>query len=332
MRLKGHYQITLNGFQCYKETYDAMFPVAPGEGYGDEVFFQIGLRHLDANGEDINPRTDRRTKTIGAKGGGRYQFGSATDMFGITNDGGIATGDMFPSANDPWKKPQPFVNQIQVPPFLISEIDLISDWAGDRTDVWTNRKVTHENVLFVTPTIWEDDPGQGIFQQYIDWQAGVDREFGQKAKEAFGGVWPIAEPVFDMVSLVIQTAETLPNWLGKPVTRPIGTQVKKTGNTSIELSFDPQVLILSQASAEAIFRQDVGYGFSVHPMRYIDGGKLDGDYEFYIGVERIGPLVEIAPDGVETEVTPSGPIALSTISRIGRIPRPLSLSGSPIRH
>lgn len=313
MRLQGHYRISLNGFECRTETYDAMVPIAPAEGFGDEIFFQIEYRHLDSNGAEIEPPVRRRTKTIGARGGGRYEYGSATDAFSITHLGGIATGDMFPGPQ-PWLRTNPFPNPQDVPPLSIWEGDLTSNWDGERTDIWINRPVTHENILFITPTIWESDPGQSLMQTWAQWQARADAEFGPKAKQIVSGVWPLTAPVFDAVSLGIQTANTLVDLLGTPATRPIGTQITRLDASHFELSFTPQVLDLSQARAEQIYRTaKIGGAFGVEPFLYQDSTEFHGDYQFWLEVERVGPLRQLDAVGGPLDVTPTGPVAPSTI-------------------
>jgi hypothetical protein len=293
MRLQGHYRVSLNGFRCNTATWDTAFALPPEEGFGDEVFFQIEYRIVDSAGELLEPPTRRQTKTIGAAGGGRHQFGSATDITGLIRFGGIASGDEFPGTHPEMRRePFPDPNADDVPPLLIWAGDLVSDWQGDRTDYWIGRQVKHEKVVFITPTICERDPGEAALDGWITWQVGADAKFGAKAKQIVGGIWPLAAPVFDAVSLGIQTAGTLDQVRGKAGTRPIGTQRDPATG---ELFFTPQVLDLSQARAEQIISEDLGYGLGVRQFHAQDSDEFHGDYVFWLQVERLGPLRELPP-------------------------------------
>ncbi|MBP7999569.1 MAG: hypothetical protein KA338_09960, partial [Chloroflexi bacterium] len=101
--------------------------------------------------------------------------------------------------------------------------------------------------MFITPTIWERDPGEDMLDGWLQWQVRADAQFGPKAKEIVSGVWPIAAPIFDAVSLGIQTVGSLSDIRGQAGTRPIGTQ--RDPVTGI-LSFKPVVLDLTQTRAE----------------------------------------------------------------------------------
>lgn len=150
--------------------------------------------------------------------------------------------------------------------------------------------MAHEKIVLITPTIWEQDPGQAALDGWLDWQVTADAQFGQKAKAIVSGVWPLAAPVFDAVSLGIQTLGTTEQIKGRAGTRPIGTQI---GAETLTLT--PQVLDLSQARAEQMLSVDTGYGPGVRPFVYQDADVLKGDYEFWVQVERVGPLVELPP-------------------------------------
>lgn len=127
MRLQGHYRVSLNGFRCNVATWDTAMPWPPEEGFGDEVRFQIEIREVDANGALLQPPSRRLTRPIGAAGAGRYQFGSAKDWTGLIAYGGIASGDEFPGPQ-PWRRRDPFPHPDDVPPILVWEGDLVSDW------------------------------------------------------------------------------------------------------------------------------------------------------------------------------------------------------------
>ncbi len=214
----------------------------------------------------------------------------------------------------------PFQNPTDVPPLLIWEGDLVSDWEGEHTNHWIGRGVTHENIVFITPTIWERDPGEDMLDGWLQWQVRADAQFGPKAKEIVSGVWPIAAPIFDAVSLGIQTVGSLSDIRGQAGTRPIGTQ--RDPVTGI-LSFKPVVLDLTQTRAEQIIARNEGYGFGVRQYSYRDAEVFDGDYVFWLQVERVGILRELPPHSGSTPASPINPGGGSGISRLTPVSTPL---------
>ncbi len=317
MRLLGRYRVSLNGFRCNISTWD---DALNRDGFGDEVFFQIEYRYADSNGDPMGAPVSRVTRTIGAPGNGRYAFGTAKDFFGNLQYG-IASGDEFPGPH-PYKRVEPFPNPEDVPPLLIWEGNLVSDWDGEHTDYWIGRQVTHENIVFITPTIWERDPGSDAMEGWLQWQVKADAQFGQKAKEIVSGRWPLAAPVFDAVSLGIQTVGSLDNIRGRAGTRPIGTQ--RDENTGM-LSFTPKILTLTQAHAEEIIATKLGNEAGVLPYNYKDADVFDGDYDFWLQVERVGILRELPPQSGSTPASPISPGGSSVISR-------LAPAGTPLIH
>lgn len=314
MRLLGHYRVSLNGFRCNNTTWD---DALNRDGFGDEVFFQIEYRYADGNGNMVEEPVRRETRTIGAPGNGRYIFGSARDIFGNLQFG-IASGDEFPGPR-PWERREPFPHPEDVPPLHLWEGDLVSDWEGEHTDYWIGRRVTHENIVFFTPTIWERDPGEDAMTGWLRWQVAADAEFGLKAREIVSGVWPLAAPVFDAVSLGIQTAGTFSEVVGQAGTRPVGTQRDPATG---ELSFIPKVLDLSQARAEEIISRNEGYGFGIRQFSYRDADLFRGDYVFWLQVERVGVLRELPPQvgSVPAGLTPPGSDSMIDVTALEATP------------
>jgi hypothetical protein len=165
---------------------------------------------------------------------------------------------------------------------------------------WEGNLEKNENVVFITPTIWEWDSGQSNWTGWIQWQVNTDTQFGQKAKDIVAGRWPLAGPVFDAVSLGIQTFGTLQSGgvIGNSGLRPIGMQPDAGGNT---YSFNPQVLVLTFDIAENIVNsQPSGLGPRVMVLRYWEDKYWRGDYVLYLQVERVGavyPDVNLDKDG-----------------------------------
>jgi hypothetical protein len=197
----GRYRVSVNGFRCGAETWD---DALNWDGKHDEVQISTSCKYVDKNGQVIY-KVEKTSPVMGDTNGfvGRVQAGSASSQ------GGIVSGDSFPSAS-PWIRSGTFPNPVDAPPFIAWEGDLDKD----------------EHVVFITPTIWEWDPGQSNWTGWLQWQVNTDTQFGQKAKEIVAGKWPMAGSVFDAVSLGIQTIGTLQSGgvLGNSGIRPIGMQ------------------------------------------------------------------------------------------------------------
>src|SRR4030095_15380561 len=112
--------------------------------------------------------------------------------------------------------------------------------------IWEGPLTKGEQVVFITPTIWEWDSGQSMWEGWVQWHQETDAKFGEKAKEVVTQVWPPAQWVFPAISLGIQTAATLFNVggpLGRSGSRPIGFKqdlsMDPNGKT---FSFNPWIL------------------------------------------------------------------------------------------
>ncbi|MBI4000699.1 MAG: hypothetical protein HY348_02820 [Nitrospira defluvii] len=155
--------------------------------------------------------------------------------------------------------------------------------------------------MFITPTIWEWDPGQDFWTGLIDWFRKTDDKFGKRAKEIFAGQWPAIGWIFDAASLGIQALATIPGmWSigGKSMNRPIGCQ-RKPGDPDGVL-FNPQTLVLTYDMAMLLQAENPhGKGNGILSIRYSDDPFLKGDYTVYLQVDTVpGPdtLVDPFPD------------------------------------
>jgi hypothetical protein len=209
------YRLAINGFTCLSETWD---DAMNADGQHDEVFFRVNTKVADGAGA-VKANSDVDSVVMGDIQGfsNRIQVGSAHGFLGRTT-GGIISGDSYPT-------PTPYIRSADLdakaaadrrlfPPYTI--------WEGDLSEADTD-------VVFVTPTIWEWDPGSGAADGWLEWQKNTDAKFGARAKDIYGGVYPVAKPVFDMVSLGIQTFATLAGlWspFGKSMRRPIGAAAR----------------------------------------------------------------------------------------------------------
>lgn len=187
---QGNYEIYINGFTCTNPTWD---DVLNGDGFGDEVFFAVNTQIRDGVSGALLAASEVTSDVAGDAHGfpNRIQAGSGRDILGSLR-GGFVQGDNYPD-NTPWIQAFNPAGR-NFPPYKI--------W-GD-TLVQGESKVT-----FLTPTICELDPSASALQGWIEWLARTDATFGAKAKDVFGGLFPQARPIFDAVSLGIQTFATL---------------------------------------------------------------------------------------------------------------------------
>jgi len=259
----SRYRATINGFWCRNETWD---DALNWDGKHDEVFLSINRKEVDANGNELRPVLNTESEIFGDTWNlpNRVQAGSAS------NRGGLVSGDKFPS-DTPWQRSS--INTSRVPPYLVWEGDLA---AGER-------------MVLLTPTIWEWDPGAGFWDGWLDWQVKVDATYGKRAKEIFGGIWPVAKPVFDAVSLGIETVGTLAGlWspLGQSMRRPIG--LRRDPNNPDGSLFNPTTIALNSETAEFMINDNPqGLGKGVVELLYEDDPYLRGVYSVFVQVEKI---------------------------------------------
>jgi hypothetical protein len=258
------YRVTINGFWCRNETWDDVFN---WDGKHDEVFLAVNTKIVDASG-NVLQNFDQESELMGDtwRLPNRVQAGSASDR------GGIISGDKFPAVDRPWLRTGP-INGLRVPPYTIWEGELVPD----------------QTMVLLTPTVWEWDPGAGFWDGWLDWQVQTDAQYGKRAQEIFGKIWPVSSPVFDAVSLGIQTVGSLAGmWspLGQSVRRPIGTR-RDPGNPDGTV-FNPTTIALNSETAQFLSSNDLqGYGRGIVEIRYQDDPYLRGVYSMFVQVEKL---------------------------------------------
>jgi len=261
------YRVTINGFWCHNETWDDAFN---WDGKHDEVFLDVSTRTLDGGGQTLGIATSSESEVFGDTWNipNRVQVGHASDR------GGIISGDRFPDNKTPWVRPGGVVNDRRVPPYTI----------------WEGELPPGEKMVMLTPTLWEWDPGAGFWDGWLDWQVQVDDTYGKRAKEIFGSIWPVSKPVFDAVSLGIQTVGTLGGlWspLGQSRRRPVG--LHRDPENPEGFLFNPKTIALDSKSAEYLVQDDPnGLGRGILSIAYADDAYLRGVYTIYVQVERFG--------------------------------------------
>jgi len=259
------YRVKINGFRVIQETYDDLLE---RDGKRDEVQISILTTVLDKDGKLIGVPSEKTTPIMGDTNqlANRVQAGSASSL------GGLRTGDSFPDEPMPWLPATPTSPERDYPPYVIWEGELPED--GSRS-------------VLITPTILEYDFGTDFWTQALGVLKQIDDEFGQKAKAAFGTLFPVAAPVFDAVSVGIQTAAALPRFLGNPGTRPIG--MTPAPDDPSQYVYRPKMLGLNAATAAGIAATNYLPGKAgLFSTAYQDAPGLgDGRYELYIQVEDI---------------------------------------------
>jgi hypothetical protein len=259
------YRMTINGFWCHNETWD---DALNWDGKHDEVFLAVNTKTVSPDGT-VQHNLDSEGELMGDTWNlpNRIQAGSASDR------GGIVSGDKFPPGPKPWER-SAALNSGRYPPYVIWEDDLEPG----------------QDMVIVTPTIWEWDPGVGFWDGWLAWQVQTDKEYGQRAKDIFGKIWPVSKPVFDAVSLGIQTVGTLAGlWspLGKSQRRPIGIQ--RNPDDPDGFVFNPASIALNTETADYLVagnRQGLGSG--IVELSYQDDPYLRGVYSLFVQVERLG--------------------------------------------
>jgi hypothetical protein len=266
----GRYRVVMNGFRCNTETLDDMMQF---DGKRDEVFISYSIRCLDKNGQMIGREKTGQSPIMGDTLNQPNRIGAGS----ASTNGGIRTGDGFPSAS-PWIRSIPLSSARDYPPMVL--------WEGELTQ--------GENVVFITPTIWEwdDAASQNLVEGGLQWLNDTDAQFGAKAKTIVTGVYPVAGPVFDAVSLGIKTANTLfgvSGPIGNSGSRPIGFEqdLDKDPNGKA-FSFRPKVVALTRDVAEALIAQG---SFDADKGRvdviYSEHKHFQGNYTLYLQVERV---------------------------------------------
>lgn len=269
--MADRYRVSVNGWRCTSETYDNMWQT---DGKRDEVFVHTDVRCMDTQGTVlIRDEGDSRLMGDTWRLPNRIKAGNADTVWG-----GIQSGDSFPDNATPWDRSRTGLRNDMVPPYKV--------WEGEVND---------DTVVFIAPSLWEWDGGRGWAETFVDWIVDTDTAYGAKAKDVFGGLFPVAAPVFDAVSLVIQTVGTLTGqWglLGADQTRPIGLEAHPDDPKSFRYQY--RALTLTPALAQLASEYEGSKGRGVLTIPFVDDPKLLGRYELYVQVEKLvgtGPSV-----------------------------------------
>jgi hypothetical protein len=274
----GKYEVAINGFTCIAETWDDLLNQ---DGNHDEVYFVVNTKVVSGSSGSTLYNFDATSAVMGdINFPGRIYAGSGKTSQGIQS-GGLMSGDSYPPG-PPWLQVTGPTGR-NFPPYTI--------WEGELSE-------GDDKVTFLTPTIWELDFGGDAVQGWVEWQARTDSTFGARAKEAYGKIWPTSIPVFEAVSVGIQTFATIPgiwNPAGSPRSRPIGLQ-RDPGDPN-GTTFNPLIIMLTYETAEYLVNSSpVGKGKGVFGYRYLDDPMLRGDYQVWFQIRKVGGS-NVWPDG-----------------------------------
>lgn len=259
----SRYRAAINGFWCHNETWD---DALNGDGKHDEVFLDVNVKVVDQSGAVLQ-NFDSESELMGDtwRLPNRIQAGSASDR------GGIVTGDKFP-ASQPWRRTGG-LNDQRFPPYAI--------WEGELREGL--------DMVLLTPTIWEWDPGTGFWDGWLAWQVQTDNTYGKRAKDIFGKIWPVSAPIFDAVSLGIQTVGSMAGiWspFGQSMRRPVGTR-RNPADPDGTL-FNPITIALNTETADFLSSSNLqGYGTGIVELRYADDPYFRGVYSIFVQIEKL---------------------------------------------
>lgn len=252
----GEFRVTINGFRVMAETWD---DASQRDGKRDEVFLKTGITVAAPSGSYFN---EASSPVLGDVNGhnGRIRAGSASDR------GGLRTGDSFPTST-PWVRQG--LNDQEYPP----------------CSVWQGRLTQGEDVVLLTPTIWEWDPGDSVVRGWLKWGAETAAKIKDRLPDLLGPVKPIVDAVSLGLDVVVTGFDPF-GLFGEPESRPIG-MVPDPKNPKTFM-FNPYMLVLNYENADRIAReQPSGRGRGVLTVRYLESPVLRGDYVLYVQVDRL---------------------------------------------
>lgn len=262
------YSVRINGFRVIQDCPD---DILSRDGVFNEVQISVITTILDGAGKLVGVPSEKTTPIMGDvnRFTNRVKAGSASSL------GGLRTGDAFPDEPMPWLPLTPISPLRDYPPYEIYRGNLPED--GSR------------NVI-LNISVLEYDFGTDFWIECANLFKQIDDEFGKKAQAAFGKLFPVAIPVFDAVSVGIQTVAALPRFLGAPGTRPIGMMTDPSDPS--KYVYPPKMLGLNAKTAAEIVTTNYLPGKAgVFSTPYKDAGSLGGGtFELFFEVVDLDAL------------------------------------------
>jgi hypothetical protein len=257
MAQSGRFRVIANGFTVHQQTFDHALQV---DGKGDEVYIDADVRVVDATGKTLLA-SHATSRQMGDTNGfrQRVQAGSASDK------GGLLSGDSFPT--NP-ARPASGVLTADQPPMLLIEVDLVQG----------------QNAVAVTPSMWEWDGPQSLFNTWVDAIAANGSAIAQGVATVITGAAPPGPVVQGIDKGIPALKALLDSIIGVAADRPIG--MVKQGNSFV---FNPQTILLNFDTAVLATKTDFGRGPGILTLNFRDDTQLAGNYSLFIQVQQIQP-------------------------------------------
>jgi hypothetical protein len=220
------FMVTINGFNVINPTWYHAIEV---DGKGDEVYFSVGTKVLDANGNPILNVAGGEVVHRSVGMGDTNEHPERLACGSRSSAGGIQAGDWC-MIEHPWEMdgigPQP-----DRPPMKVAQVTLTQG---------------QEN-LVVSPTIWEwDGPGDA----YNEWVTFFQNAVEKVPPGTGGGTGTI---ILTAIKIGLDIALQLGGILGTAADRPIGISSQNADGT---YAFNPYVISLTYDSAYWLVNND----------------------------------------------------------------------------
>jgi hypothetical protein len=260
---RGRFRVIVNGFTVNHQTADGVFE---RDGAGDEVTLITYVATVD-RGSRFNRIIwgDIFSSVMGAQPQNQVRAGSAS------GNGGLRTGDSFPSAS-PARRITPLTTGI--PATILFEGELVQG----------------QNAAFILPSLWEWD---GLSRRSL--QGRFADEMDRRESNIVGFVDRLIQspPALRLENYLLRgsvlglndmaTIGFGPLGLGEVNNRPIGMLPVENG-----FGFTPRVLILTYDAARVFAQTDAGRGRGVIAVNYVDDAALEGSYTMFLQIEQVG--------------------------------------------
>jgi hypothetical protein len=260
--------VSVNGFSVKSPTWDDPWQ---WDGKGDEVYIRAKVVKLGSTGASLY-ESEYQSVTMGDTRGysGRVKAGS------LSAEGGLRMDDTFPTGT-PWLQ--------STPPDLYRDYPPLKLWEGD---------LNQGEAVVLTPSIWEWDGGGSAVVDWARWAAGAVPQLAARISD-FQDLGAKGRAVIAGIELGLGVILSLDEAKvsGRMGDRPIGMSKNGDGTAA----FSPQMLVLTQESAELLVReQPVGKGPGVVTMEFKDDDAYRGNYTLWLQVEKVGVQNGVAVD------------------------------------
>ena len=266
----GKLNVTFYGIVCHQQTNDDLLGL---DGIGDEVYCSF------TSGYTLRPNTNSSFKHGSTKiMGERSALMSTSEYYSrekagtVSVNGGLKTGDQHISAN--------------------------------KISIFQNLAVDRETVLFILPSIWEEDkrnviPDPRSSYRQIAGSVAASATFNAQVRNEISSLdantlnsrsYIMDARRFGVDAQMVNTFKHIGSQLQS---KPVGM------NSSLE--FNGKVVVLNAALCESLAQKDYGYGRGVVPVLYSDAAL---GYTASNGIYSILIHFQYTPDPVTASPTP----------------------------